>query len=354
MYMGKEVIALLTMILIAGFANCEEENWPSKWRILALEGGGDKGSFQVGVLKAFAEVLKTKEMEYDVVTGVSVGSINAMAFALHEIGTEKKCINWMEMMWRNLTANDIYDSWMFGVTQGLFFEEGLLNNRNEIDFLANVFDEFKETGIRRKLEINTVDIDSGKVTRFNETGEWESFPPKVVASTAMPFAFPHLHYKNHTYVDGGSIWNIDISFGIKRCLETHSQKNIIIDVLLCDGLQLASLNNTQSFNTFQNYFRYLEFQYYYSVMSDLNEIIRAYPDVNWRYVVFPTEPLPTFYIPLGFNPESIREMIEFGYKDGHKVLEKYPKGNCDIVAEIVDKLHKVYDPETTKSYKNKM
>ena len=47
-------------------------------------------------------------------------------------------------------------------------------------------------------------------------------------------------------------------------------------------------------------------------------------------------------------------MIEFGYKDGHKVLEKYPKGNCDIVAEIVDKLHKVYDPETTKSYKNKM
>lgn len=58
--------------------------------MLSLEGGGDKGSYEAGVLKAFVESLPPNEVIYDVVTGVSVGAINAMAIALHPKGEEKK------------------------------------------------------------------------------------------------------------------------------------------------------------------------------------------------------------------------------------------------------------------------
>ena len=49
-------------------------------------GGGDKGAFEVGVLKEFLKKLPAEETAYDVVTGVSVGALNAIHFAYTEKG----------------------------------------------------------------------------------------------------------------------------------------------------------------------------------------------------------------------------------------------------------------------------
>lgn len=50
------------------------------------EGGGDKGAFEVGVLRSFLKGLSADEIAYDIVTGVSVGAINALHFAYTEKG----------------------------------------------------------------------------------------------------------------------------------------------------------------------------------------------------------------------------------------------------------------------------
>jgi len=36
----------------------------------------------------------------------------------------------------------------------------------------------------------------------------------LVASTSMPFAFPHIYYKDKVLIDGGVAWNLDLSNAI--------------------------------------------------------------------------------------------------------------------------------------------
>jgi predicted acylesterase/phospholipase RssA len=48
-----------------------------KCRVLALRGGGVHGSFEVGVLKAFVEKLDPIDVQYDIVSGVSIGALIA-------------------------------------------------------------------------------------------------------------------------------------------------------------------------------------------------------------------------------------------------------------------------------------
>ncbi len=48
-----------------------------KCRVLALRGGGVHGSLEVGVLKAFVENLDPIDVQYDIVSGVSIGALIA-------------------------------------------------------------------------------------------------------------------------------------------------------------------------------------------------------------------------------------------------------------------------------------
>lgn len=63
-----------------------------KCRVLALRGGGVHGSFEVGALKAFIDVLDPSEYRYDYVSGVSIGAINSSILALHDIGNEADAV----------------------------------------------------------------------------------------------------------------------------------------------------------------------------------------------------------------------------------------------------------------------
>lgn len=211
---GLLLVTLFTMFSYILSMSIEHNR--KKCRALVLEGGGDKGSYQVGVLKSFVENLPKVDVMYDVVTGVSVGSINAAGLALHKIGDEKEAINWMYGLWHTLGVTDIYINWPLGIFQGLFFEEGLWNNQPEREFLKDVYDNFKEKTVYRKININTVDYNTGEIYRYNETTEFEKLPLAVVASTSMPLAFPHVHMDNHTFIDGGSVWNLDLSGAIER------------------------------------------------------------------------------------------------------------------------------------------
>lgn len=329
----------------------DQDIWGSKWRILALEGGGDKGSYEAGAFKAFVELLDSKEVQYDVVTGVSVGAINAAAIALHKKGDEQKCSNWLTQMWMDINADDIYASWPLGIAEGLTTKEGIYNNAVEGDFLTKAFSTFKDKKMFRKWVINTVDFDSGEVVNFDESSEWNSIPKRIVSSTSMPFAFTHSHIENSTYVDGGSVWNLEIGKGIDRCLETHVHQDIIVDVIMCSGLQITYQNESHDYNTMHNYDRYRQFKSYYRYMSDLDEITRGFPEINFRYIVVPKQRLPSGYIPLGFKHDSIEQMIQAGYEDATAVIKQYPRGNFGIVGEFMDRLYNVYNPETTAYYK---
>ena len=331
------IIAVSTMLLAIAINAMNIKN-TKKWRALVLEGGGDKGSYEVGVLKALTEFLPPEEVMYDVVTGVSVGSINAMGIALHKIGEEKKAVEWMNTLWSNLNASNIYVSWPYGMIEGIFYREGLWNNQPEFDYLSARFKEFKDQKVFRKVNINTWDFDTGEVYKYNETSPADTLTAAVVASTSMPFAFTHTHLDGHTFVDGGSVWNIDLSGAIERWKEiVDDEEDIIIDTILCSGAQNITRDEHKSYNTVSNYMRYKEITTFYNSLSDYEEIKRGYPKVNFRFNIVPETPLPSGYIPLGFKKDDILKMINIGYEDGKDAVNKGSEFSQKRTSELLMK-----------------
>lgn len=79
------VSILIASILSLAFA----DEWFGKCKALVLEGGGDKGAYQAGVIREMYELLG-KEASYDVISGVSAGAINGIGYSMFDKGQEEQ------------------------------------------------------------------------------------------------------------------------------------------------------------------------------------------------------------------------------------------------------------------------
>jgi len=66
-------------------------------RALVLPGGGGRGAYQVGVLKA----LKELSLDFDLAYGTSIGGLNATFFAQDSVYR-------LEELWNDIKAKDIF------------------------------------------------------------------------------------------------------------------------------------------------------------------------------------------------------------------------------------------------------
>lgn len=76
---------------------------------LYLAGGGARGAYQAGVLKALGDILQVKTLPFAMVSGVSIGCINAAIIAQHAddfaLGIQK-----LETLWSNIRSQQIFNS----------------------------------------------------------------------------------------------------------------------------------------------------------------------------------------------------------------------------------------------------
>ena len=152
-----------------------------------------------------------------------------------------------------------------------------------------MFDEFS-SDIKRKIAIACVDAVSGAYVTFDESTKQ---PVKaIVSSASIPFVFPHQVWPETGVVcmDGGSVWNTNIVSAIKRCREiVDDDSKIILDIVICDAAHVDYITNTT--NTISNFYRFKDIKNSVNSLSDIVEFQRAYPGVNFRHFVQPTEPL---------------------------------------------------------------
>jgi len=75
---------------------------------LVLPGGGARGAFQVGVLKALAELVpKGTPNPFEVLSGTSAGSVNAVVLA-SKAQRFKVAVAELEQVWRNFRCHQVY------------------------------------------------------------------------------------------------------------------------------------------------------------------------------------------------------------------------------------------------------
>jgi predicted acylesterase/phospholipase RssA len=187
--------------------------------VLVISGGGDYGAFGAGFLKGWASVEEEawRTPEFDLVTGVSTGALIA-PFAF--VGDEES----LESIDR--IYQEPKDDWV--LLRGLLFflpgNPSLLNNdglRRDIEERVN--DEFIERMARaadggRACDISATNLDFG-VRRVWDIGHeaqevraGRSTPARLrdmlLASSAIPAAFPPVEIDGHLYCDGAVTSNI--------------------------------------------------------------------------------------------------------------------------------------------------
>ena len=180
-------------------------------RALALSGGGAMGAYEAGALWGLYYALENKtDMTYDVVTGVSAGSINMGGVALFDKGDEEELVKFLSFAWQNLTSDDVYKNWWpLSVVQGVMFHSGIFNNQPLTDYLTELM--LPKLPFKRKYMISAVDINTGSYHVFNESSNTD-YVKQVISSASIPFVFPHQHWpKEHlVLMDGGTVWNTNM------------------------------------------------------------------------------------------------------------------------------------------------
>jgi len=252
---------------------------------LALEGGGSRGAYQIGVMKAYIEA----GYDFNGFTGTSIGAINAAAFAQGDFSTAAE-------MWTNLTTEKLFDAdacRILKITESKLDTVMLSKARNS---LRRIIEEHGiDTSKIREIVNNFISEqkirDSGKdyglvTLSISERRHYELFLEDIrqgellsyIAASACVPGFQSVVINENTFIDGALYDSCPINMLIKKGY------NEIIAV------------RTKAPGVFRK--------------------VKAPKGVKVRIIV-PTHDMGSI---LAFSPEKIRENIEVGYRDGQKSL----------------------------------
>ncbi|HEU0221088.1 MAG TPA: patatin-like phospholipase family protein [Paracoccaceae bacterium] len=200
---------------------------------LVLSGGGARGAYQVGVLKAAAEICGPRN-PFGIVTGISVGAINTLALVSRPRDFQGAVAR-LEELWRGLHCSSIFRTDMQAVMArlagwaryvafgrlGVPPPDSLLDNaplreflEREVDFAA--MREAIAAGLLRAVAVTASSYRTGQAVTFYESGgrvpHWSRKRREgreealtidhVMASTALPFVFPAQRLGAIYYGDG--------------------------------------------------------------------------------------------------------------------------------------------------------
>ena len=204
---------------------------------LVLSGGGARGAYQVGVLRAIARAFPG--LRIPILTGVSAGAINAAHLANHP-GPLSKSLDDLAALWCGLTPERIFrvdvralvknmGRWGFQLAGGGVRDSrvrGLVDTAPLWDMLREALgaEDGEMAGVARNLArgtlravaLGTTDYTTGQSIVFVQ-GEsietWERPQRKaiqtelkvehVMASSALPLFFPAVQIGTHWHGDGG-------------------------------------------------------------------------------------------------------------------------------------------------------
>ena len=189
-------------------------------RAIALGGGGTKGAYEAGVWKA----LKEMDIEYEIVTGTSIGTVNGALMVAREY--ERACEIWNTIEMENVIADGVnLTTTMEGMFNqreaiGPFLKKYVKNKGADVspflEFIDNLVDEEK---------VRASDVDFGLVTvQFSSLKPMELTKEEIpvgllkdyiMASASIFPVFPMHRIGNELYLDGCYYDNLPIDLALK-------------------------------------------------------------------------------------------------------------------------------------------
>ncbi len=188
---------------------------------LALSGGGIRGAVHIGVLKALEE----NDIKIDIIGGTSSGSLVA---ALYALGYSPIHIYHLFQRYGKVISNIGTGTIINGVGGYLVNKKINIAGMNDGALLEQLYNELarnknihKMSDMKMPIVIPTTDITDGREYVFTnqvpEKGNHEKYITDVPVGTAVrasssfPAIFCPYPFKNHIFLDGGTVDNIPVN-----------------------------------------------------------------------------------------------------------------------------------------------
>lgn len=202
-------------------------------KAIYLAGGGARGAYQAGALKAICDITKSKTLPVQIISSVSSGSINAAYLAMYPQDFSCATLKLIEL-WSSISSDKIFKTSNFSLLQSVFRNTfslilhkktpggGYLLDTAPLIELLNENLNFEkinhniEQGLVTNFELATTCYDSSLTVSFFKSHEplenWHTrghvaFPTiinchHILASAAIPLFFPAVNIDGLYYGDG--------------------------------------------------------------------------------------------------------------------------------------------------------
>ena len=269
---------------------------------LVLPGGGARGAYQVGVLKAIASLApKGSANPFPIISGTSAGAVNASVIAANAQSFDK-AINKLDDVWGNFKSNQVYKTdnltmlksslhWLISIVLGGYpfgAPKSLLDNtplkkllESHIDF-TNIQKNIDKNLIRA-IGITAAGYTSQCSTSFFQTSmkidKWARTRRRgvkcnvtidhLMGSLAIPMIFPQIKINGEYFGDGAMRQSTPLS----PAIHLGADRILVIGVR---NQKIESINkNTQSdYPSFANISGYvLDTLFMDGLYSDLERLI---------------------------------------------------------------------------------
>ncbi|MCC5015779.1 MULTISPECIES: patatin-like phospholipase family protein [unclassified Legionella] len=221
---------------------------------LYLAGGGARGAYQAGALKAISTITNAKKIPFNILTGASVGSINTAVLAENALDFSASASKLSEL-WGDITCPEIFKTSNYALSKtamrnmsSMFFKQRLLGHILDTTplrgFLKRVIDfEDVNNAIKNKhietLEIISNCYETQKTISFyqHHSEDFEDWDHPLhisqrinlemeyfLASTALPLFFPPSKIDGFHYGDG----HLGLEAPLRGAIHCQADKILVI------------------------------------------------------------------------------------------------------------------------------
>ena len=339
---------------------------------LVLQGGGALGAYQAGVFQALDEA----GIDPTWLSGVSIGAINAAIIAGNRPGARLDRLRdfWETIssrkIWSFTPEGDVFRKLRNQVSSTMTMMSGLpgffaphrispwlqfpgasgstsFYDTSELERTLDRLIDWKVLNDRRhRLSVGAVNVRTGNYRYFDSHVEVIG-PHHVMASGALPPAFPAIQIENEFYWDGGIVSNTPLQYLLEQD-EVHDTLVFQVDLFSARGIlprDMAEVqarqkdimyssrtrNNTDTFRRMHNMRLKLHKALLRVPPEALTDDDRAFltamedvPQINIVQLIYQQKIYESDAKDYEFSGTSMREHWDSGYQDTRKTL-KHPK-----------------------------
>src|SRR5262245_34911937 len=192
-------------------------------RALVLSGGGSRGAFQLG---AADYLVNERGLDFQVIAGVSTGSLNAILMA-QGAGLEglKSSLGELRSLWFGIRSDrDIYSPRFLGKLLVLFGKKSVYSTRPLAELIARHVSPERLRASGKELRIGAVSLGTGEYRVVDQDNprirDW------ALASASIPLVFPPVTIGDETVLDGGirNVTPFDDAFAALKSLGSDEEE----------------------------------------------------------------------------------------------------------------------------------